>query len=213
MPFAWFRFNLWFGRGALTLLFALIFVFSTAQAEKEAASARAEGAAASNNILDQFGKDVSEAYNGSLLEDGVNGVGEVLTEANGALKGLAGGISSGLNDLNAFLGINGELGGKKAKVPNVPNGGILPGPGNSALGVSYVRDVFLPGITNWIVSLVLAGSVIVFIGAGLMYMVGGGDQEMQNKAREAIVWAVIGTGVTILAYAIVRVVININFLG
>lgn len=173
-----------------------------------------ETAASQPGVLDQITADAETAYEGSLLQDGVNGVGTFLSDGNKALGALAGGIQSGLGSINSFLGIGGLGGGGGGnRAPNVPNGGLLPGPGNSSLGVAYVRDVFLPGITNWIVAVVLAGSVIVIMGAGLMYIVGGGDQEMQNKAREAMVWGVIGTVVTILAYALVRIVIGINFLG
>lgn len=140
-----------------------------------------------------------------------------LTSVSQGVASIGSAIQIGTSIVNDFLGIFG--GGSSsnsavsAGVPNVPNGGILPGPGNSAYGISYTRDVFLPNVTNWIVSLVLAGSVIVVIIAGLMYIVGGGDQEMQNKARETITWAVIGMGITVLAYALVRIVITINYLG
>ena len=162
-----------------------------------------------------FRKSISDAYEDSALESAVGGVGTFLSDGNKALGALAGGITSGLGSLNSFLGLGGGAlgGGGGGSAPNVPNGGILPGPGNSALGVSYVRDVLLPGVTNWIVALVLSGSVVVMIGAGLMYIVGGGDQEMQTKAREAIMWAVIGACVTMLAYALVRIIIGINFFG
>jgi hypothetical protein len=89
----------------------------------------------------------------------------------------------------------------------------VPGPELAAAGVSSVRDVFLPNLTNWVVAAVLAGSVIVLIVAGIMYLIGGGNQELQTKARETILWGIAGMVITIVAYALVRIVITINYLG
>jgi hypothetical protein len=127
-------------------------------------------------------------------------------------------VSAGTSLINSvtslFGGSSGDAGvAVSSGVPIVSNGGILPGPANAAYGVSYARDVFLPGLTNWIVAVVLAGSVIVLIVAGIMYLVGGGNQELQNKARETILWGIAGMVITVFAYALVRIVITINYLG
>lgn len=205
---------LWFSKTSVKALlcsFSLLLVVSVAQADQP--TPQQQGNAAANTVLDQFGKDVSEAYDGSLLQSGVNGVGDVLTGVNTAVTSIAGGLTTGIQGFANFLGVNqaGISGG--GIPPGVANGGILPGPGSASGGVVYVRDLLLPKITNFIVSVILAGSVVVFIIAGLMYMVGGGDQELQNKARETVVWASIGTVLAILSYVIVRIIININFLG
>lgn len=119
-----------------------------------------------------------------------------------------------VNDVAMMFGTTVESStASSAGVPNVPNGGILAGPGNSSYGISYLRDVFLPNITNWVVAVILAGSVIVIIIGGFMYVLGGGNQETTDKGRETIIWGIIGTVVTMAAYAIVRIIISINFLG
>jgi hypothetical protein len=138
------------------------------------------------------------------ISQGVNSIGAAVqagTNLIGSIQGLFGGGGGGAGTAVS------------SGVPTVPNGGILPGPANAAYGVSYARDVFLPNLTNWIVAVVLAGSVIVLIAAGMMYLVGGGNQELQTKARETIIWGVIGMVITVFAYALVRIVITINFLG
>ncbi|NCP67676.1 hypothetical protein GW756_05400 [bacterium] len=127
-------------------------------------------------------------------------------------------VQAGTNLISSIQGLFGGGGGGgglavSSGVPTVPNGGILPGPANAAYGVSYARDVFLPNLTNWIVSVVLAGSVIVLIAAGLMYLIGGGNQELQTKARETIIWGILGMVITVISYSIVRIVITINYLG
>jgi len=147
-------------------------------------------------------------------------------EAQGFLSSISQGVASigaavqaGTSLISSVQGLfgGGSGGGAGASVasgvPTVSNGGILPGPENAAFGVSYFRDVFLPNITNWVVAVVLAGSVIVLIVGGIMYLVGGGNQELQTKARETIIWGMIGTVVTVVAYALVRIVITINYLG
>ena len=203
----------WFSKLGVHVLLCGLFLSFSLVAQANQTTPAQQGSAATNSVLNQVGKDISEAYNGSLLEQGVNGVGEVLTDVNTAVQSVASGLTTGVEGFANFLGVNqaGLSGG--GIPPGVANGGILPGPGSASGGVIYVRDLLLPKITNFIVSVILAGSVVVFIIAGLMYMVGGGDQEMQNKARETVVWASIGTALAILSYVIVRIIININFLG
>ena len=145
----------------------------------------------------------AEAFLGAISQ-GVASIGAAVqsgTSLISSIQGLFGGGGSG-----------GGAGAAVASgVPTVSNGGILAGPENAAFGVSYFRDVFLPNITNWVV--VLAGSVIVMIVAGIMYLVGSRNQELQTKARETITWGMIGMAITVVAYALVRIVITINYLG
>jgi len=147
----------------------------------------------------------AEALLGSISA-GVNSLGSAVqagTSLIGQVQGLFGGGSSG-----------GGAGSAVASgVPVVSNGGMLPGPANAAMGMSYARVVFLPNLTNFIVAAVLAGSVIVLIAAGIMYLVGGSSQELQTKARETIMWGIVGMVITVFAYALVRIVITINYLG
>ncbi len=140
------------------------------------------------------------------ISQGVNSLGSAVqagTSLIGQVQGLFGGGGGGGGAATSVAG----------GVPSVPNGGMLPGPANAAYGVSYARDVFLPNLTNWVVAVVLAGSVVVLIAAGIMYLVAGPNQETQTKARETITWAVLGMVITVFAYAIVRIIITINFLG
>ena len=98
-------------------------------------------------------------------------------------------------------------------IPAVSNGGILPGPGSANDGITYVSDRLIPRITNWVVALVMSGSVAVVIVGGLMYVISGGDPEKKEKARNTIVWAIGGMVISMLAYTIVKIIININFLA
>lgn len=170
----------------------------------------------------QFSKNT--VFTAMMLAVGFNIV--LIPTADAFLGAISQGVSAigaavqaGTNFISGIQGLFGGGGGGGAGaavasgVPTVSNGGILPGPANAAYGVSYVRDVFLPNLTNWVVAAVLAGSVIVLIVAGIMYLVGGGSQELQTKARETIIWGIIGMVVTVFSYALVRIVITINYLG
>lgn len=144
----------------------------------------------------------------------------ILNSISQGVASIGAAVQAGTNLIGSVMGLFGGGGGGAGAglavsggVPTVPNGGILPGPANAAYGISYVRDVFLPNLTNWVVAAVLAGSVIVLIAAGIMYLVGGGDQGLQTKARETIMWGIVGMVVTVFSYALVRIVITINYLG
>jgi|GEM_PF-5625024 len=164
-------------------------------------------------VVFAYGAPTAQAFD-------LGGLSSTLGDIGGAVQSIGNAVSIGTGIVSDLFGIfngGGGSGGGGAAVsggvPNVPNGAILPGPGNSALGLSYVRDVFLPNLTNWVVSLVLAGSVVVVVAAGIMFTIANGNQEMTDKARETVIWGVIGMVITVLAYAIVRIVITINYLG
>lgn len=126
--------------------------------------------------------------------------------------GLGGMFGAAMNFFSGlFGGGGGGLGG--GSLPAVSNGGILPGPSSAGDGITYVSDRLLPRITNWALALIMSASVAVVIVGGLMYVFSGGDTEIKAKARETIVWAILGMIVAMFAYTIVKIVININFLA
>ncbi len=66
----------------------------------------------------------------------------------------------------------------------------------------------IKNITNvllWIVGVV---AVIVLIIGGLMYITSAGDTEKTKRAKDAILYAVVGIVIAALAYAIVNFVIG-----
>ena len=63
-------------------------------------------------------------------------------------------------------------------------------------------------IVNTLLYILGAVSVLVIVIAGIMYVVSGGDLNAVNKAKNALLYAVIGLIVAILAYAIVNFVIT-----
>lgn len=82
---------------------------------------------------------------------------------------------------------------------------------NSAIcqgGDEQVSD-FIGVIVNTLLFLLGAVSVVVIIIAGIMYATSAGDSNAVTKAKNTLLYAVIGLIVAILAYSIVNFVVGI----
>lgn len=84
---------------------------------------------------------------------------------------------------------------------------------NAAKGRDQVTDLFgttgtFRTITNVMLFLIGAISVIMLIIGGLRYVLSGGDSTQVTNAKNTILYAVVGIIVAILAYAIVSFVIT-----
>jgi hypothetical protein len=84
---------------------------------------------------------------------------------------------------------------------------------NAARGADQVADLFgaqgtFRTITNVMLFLVGAISVIMLIIGGLRYVVSGGDSSAVSGAKNTILYAIVGIVVAILAYAAVSFVIS-----
>jgi len=65
--------------------------------------------------------------------------------------------------------------------------------------------VIIASVTNWFYGIFLALAVIMVIYAGVMFLTAGGDAEKITKARNALMYAVIGVVVALLARSIVPI--------
>ncbi len=63
-------------------------------------------------------------------------------------------------------------------------------------------------ITNTVLYVVGAISVIMLIWGGLRYILSGGDNKKVTDAKNTILYSIIGLIITLLAYAIVNFVLN-----
>lgn len=84
---------------------------------------------------------------------------------------------------------------------------------NSAHGVNQPSDLFgqtgtFRTITNVMLYLVGAVSVIMLIIGGIRYVISGGDSTAVSGAKNTILYAIVGIVVSILAYAVVSFVIG-----
>lgn len=89
----------------------------------------------------------------------------------------------------------------------------IQGGANSAQGADQQSDLFgstgvFKTITNTLLFILGAISVIMIIIGGLRYVVSGGDSAAVNAAKNTILYAIVGVIVAILAYAIINFVIG-----
>lgn len=87
----------------------------------------------------------------------------------------------------------------------------------AARGIDQVTNLFgstgiFSTITNVLLFVLGAISVIMIIIGGLRYVISGGDQAAVSAAKNTILYAVVGIIVAILAYAVVNFVIG-SFTG
>lgn len=92
------------------------------------------------------------------------------------------------------------------------NMGIAEG-ANAAKGTDQVSDLFgaegtFRTITNVLLFLVGAISVIMLIIGGLRYVISGGDSTAVQNAKNTILYAIVGIIVALLAYAAVSFIIT-----
>lgn len=88
---------------------------------------------------------------------------------------------------------------------------------NSAKGVDQATTLFGPSgtfqtITNVLLFVVGAVSVIMLIVGGIRYVVSGGDSTAVQGAKNTILYAIVGIVICLLAYAVVSFVIG-SFTG
>jgi len=126
--------------------------------------------------------------------------------------------------LSLFLSLEGVL---ASGVPPVFHGGVLPGPATNTVGTvnsttglvtnasgqEYVVKNLIPGVTNGFLMSLLAICVGMIIIAGVYFVISSGESEMKQKAKDIIFWTAVGAIIAILAVAIVRFIIGINFSG
>jgi hypothetical protein len=93
-----------------------------------------------------------------------------------------------------------------------PEGGIKGG-ADSSKGQDQQSDLFgddgvFKIITNVLLFIIGAISVIMLIIGGIRYVVSGGDSAAVTSAKNTILYAIVGIVVAILAYALVNFVIS-----
>ncbi|MEP6710457.1 MAG: hypothetical protein ABJA64_01945 [Candidatus Saccharibacteria bacterium] len=84
---------------------------------------------------------------------------------------------------------------------------------NSAKGTDQPSDLFgnsgiFSTITNTLLFILGAISVIMIIIGGLRYVISGGDSTAVTAAKNTILYAIVGVIVAVLAYAIINFVIG-----
>ena len=89
-------------------------------------------------------------------------------------------------------------------------GGVLPGSKKTA-GVVYAKETLLPKLTNTLLVLALSASTLMLVIGGLMYVMSFGEDDKKTKAKNMILYSIVGVVISILSYGIVKFVIGVNF--
>ena len=72
-----------------------------------------------------------------------------------------------------------------------------------------LQDVVLNTIIPWTLGIVLLVAVVMLIIGGFLYVTSSGNEGMVERAKQTMLYAIIGIVVVILAFVIVRTVANI----
>ncbi|MDR1032908.1 MAG: pilin [Candidatus Nomurabacteria bacterium] len=104
------------------------------------------------------------------------------------------------------------ISGKVLAAASGASGGVSGG-ANAARGDSQPSDLFgntgiFTQVTNTILFIVGALSVIMLIYGGLRYIISGGDSKKVTDAKNTIMYAIIGLIIAVLSYAIINFVIR-----
>ena len=88
---------------------------------------------------------------------------------------------------------------------------VIPGWGTTEAPSGVPTDIIqaMMNIINWILGFVVIIATFVIIYGGVLYLTSGGREEQVELARKTVAYAIIGTVICGLAYAMVNVVINI----
>lgn len=78
---------------------------------------------------------------------------------------------------------------------------------------TYLKDELLPHASNFLLGAALTVAVLMIIIGGFMFIFSGGDQEKRTKGRDIIIWALVGVGVVIFSFGMVKIVISIGYLS
>jgi len=100
---------------------------------------------------------------------------------------------------------------KFARKPVIQSGGILPGPQSEDSGENYFMNVFLVKFINGSLVMLFSIATVIFIIGGLMFVFSSGDEELKGKAKNTIFWGAVGLAIAVLAYALIKFVVGIDF--
>ncbi len=74
-------------------------------------------------------------------------------------------------------------------------------------GTNSLGGVVNQGI-NILLGLIVIAAVVVIIVAGFRMITGGGNPDQISKAKQTIIWAIIGLVVAFMSFAIVQIIQN-----
>lgn len=89
---------------------------------------------------------------------------------------------------------------------------IMSGAGENGTGLvgedTQDPKALVQGLIRWFLWIVGILSVVIIIYGGVLYTTSAGDQQKVTKAKNTILYGLIGLAISVLAYAIVSFVVN-----
>lgn len=98
--------------------------------------------------------------------------------------------------------------------PDIPRPDTLPGPDTSAdntrkILIESVLPKFAVGFVGFVASL----SLVFLIIGGVRFAMAYGNEEAIEKAKNQVIYSLVGLIIALLSYAIVSVIVNLKFSG
>lgn len=94
------------------------------------------------------------------------------------------------------------------------SGGVdMPGCNKLDSGPNDITQKLLPKMTVGFVAFVALASVITLMISGIFYLSSLGNEEKIKKASKMIYYSLLGLFIAIFSYAIIQIVINLEFTG
>jgi len=105
----------------------------------------------------------------------------------------------------------------KIKPPRLIGGTLLPGTQESvqeqiqADSSAWLQNTFFSNLIDQLIGWTAALAVIFLIIGGYQYLTAIGNEEQIKQAHKTIIWSLVGVLISLLAFAIVQILVNINF--
>jgi len=77
--------------------------------------------------------------------------------------------------------------------------------------LQWLQQTFLRNVLDLLIGFAAALSVVFIIIGSYQYLTAGGNDERIKQAHKTITWSLLGLFVTLLAFAVVQIVVNIDF--
>lgn len=95
----------------------------------------------------------------------------------------------------------------ETRLPGTTSGGT-----DNTAAQTYLNEKLLPGLTNTFFIFLLSASVGTIIVAGIYYVISMGDTEKTKKAKEIILWTVVGIAAAAISYTLISILVNTKFI-
>ncbi|MDA9129318.1 pilin [Candidatus Gracilibacteria bacterium] len=93
-----------------------------------------------------------------------------------------------------------------AVAPEV-NCGALPGCGDTGTGVGETEVYNIIGnLIRTAIEYISVIAVIAVMFGGILYLLSGGDEEKTKKAKNVIIWALVGVLISVFAWSIIGII-------